>query len=151
MYNQTSHHSSHKYRAYANATMTVGKVRQIVMLYDGVIRCVRRAIEAIGQADYETRFNQLAKACEIINGLSNSLDYENGGEIAPLLGDYYASIDARLFTVHRTNSIEVCNAVIRELRMMRDAWDEIDQNSGVQPAPPVETHLHSGAEHVVSA
>lgn len=116
-----------QYKAYATAKMTVGKVRQIVMLYDGVLRFVQQAVDAINKQDYETRYNILCKASEVISGLQNSLDFEQGGDIAHLLYDYYASIDARLLTVHRTNDIRTCEQVMKELRMMRGAWDEIDR------------------------
>lgn len=121
----TSH--TNKYQAYANAAMTVGKTQQVVMLYDGAIRFVQQAVEAIGRGDYETRYNLLARTNAIISGLQNSLDHENGGEIAKLLHDYYASIDARVFSVHRTNDTKVLEGVLKELRMMRDAWKEIVQ------------------------
>lgn len=123
MYN-TNH--MNKYQAYANAAMTVGKTRQVVMLYDGVIRFVKQSVEAIEQQDYETRFNLLTKSAAIIGGLQSSLDFEHGGDIAKLLYDYYASIDARLFSVHRSNDTAVLQGVIKELKMMRDVWSEID-------------------------
>lgn len=116
-----------KYQAYATAALTVGKVRQVVMLYDGTARLIQKAMDAIGREDWETRFNALAKASEIISGLQNSLDFENGGEISKLLYDYYASLDARIFSVHRNNDLKICESIIKELRMMRDAWDAIDR------------------------
>ena len=126
MYNNTNP-MTQKYQAYANAAMTVGKTRQVVMLYDGAIRFVQQAVEAIKREDYEARYNLITKTNAIISGLQNSLDHENGGEIAKLLHDYYASIDARLFAVHRSNDTAVLASVLKELRMMRDAWQEIDQ------------------------
>lgn len=125
MYNASKHMG--QYKAYATANMTVGKTRQVVMLYDGAMRFVQQAIEAIKKEDYETRYNLLAKTSEIISGLQNSLDFENGGDIAKLLHDYYTSIDVRIFSVHRSNNISVLEAVLKELRMMRNAWHEIDQ------------------------
>lgn len=127
-----NHPSSQQYRAYANAAMTVGKVRQVVMLYDGAIRFVKQATEAIAAGDFETRYNQLVKTSEIITGLQNSLDFEQGGDISKLLYDYYASIDARLFTVHRSNDVKMCEAIVKELKMMRDAWDQIDRDHARQ-------------------
>jgi flagellar protein FliS len=125
MYNASTH--MNQYKAYATANMTVGKTRQVVMLYDGALRFVQQSIEAIKREDYETRYNLLAKTSEIISGLQNSLDFENGGDIAKLLYDYYASIDARLFSVHRSNNIKTLEAVSKELRDMRDVWHDIDQ------------------------
>lgn len=132
----------HQYKAYAAASMTVGKTRQVVMLYDGAIRFVQQAIEAIGREDYETRYNLLTKTSEIITGLQNSLDFENGGDIAKLLYDFYASLDARLFSVHRSNSVPVLESVTKELRMMRDAWHEIDRQQAEEAA---KSHIVEGA------
>jgi len=134
MYNSKN---MHQYKAYATANMTVGKTRQVVMLYDGAMRFVQQAIEAIGREDYETRYNMLARTSEIVSGLQNSLDFENGGDIARLLHDYYSSIDARMFTVHRSNDVKVLESIVKELRMMRDVWHGIDQeNSGKKSEMP---------------
>ncbi len=129
----SNHPMAQQYRAYATASATVGKTRQIVMLYDGVMRMIKKAVEAIGQEDWETRYNMLAKASDVILGLQNSLDYENGGELAQLLHDYYSSIDARLFAVHRSNDVAVCESILKELNMMRNVWDEIDKKGSHQP------------------
>lgn len=142
-----ANHMTQKFQAYTNAAMTVGKTRQVVMLYDGAIRFVQQAAEAIRRGDFETRYNLLAKANAVISGLQNSLDHEKGGEIAKLLHDYYASIDARLFSVHRTNDTAVLEGVLKELRMMRDAWQEIDQkHSGKQVHDGASAPLPTGHE-----
>lgn len=124
------------YKAYAAATQTVAPTKQVVMLYDAVIKSVRHAIEGIEQGDIETRYNSLVKACEIVFGLQGALDFENGGDIAKTLYDFYASVDARLITVHRTNNADVCKQVVKELKLMRDAWIEIDETGepSAQPA-----------------
>lgn len=116
-----------KYQAYAQATQTVAKTRQIVLLYDGVIRFVQQGRTAIIEKRIEDRFNLLIKASEVISGLQACLDFEKGGEIAKVLYSFYSSIDSRIFSVHRTNSIETCDEVIAELKQMRDAWHDIDQ------------------------
>lgn len=128
-----------KYQAYAAASMTVGKLRQVIMLYDGAIRFVQQSIEAINQKDYTTRYNMLTKTTDIIMGLQTSLDYDNGGEISKLLYNYYASLDARIFSVHRSNDVTVLEAVVKELRQMRDTWEGIDQedNNKRAAAAPV--------------
>ncbi len=118
-----------KYQAYAFATQTVAPVRQIVLLYDGIIRLLQQSKEAIAERRIEDRYNLLIKASDLINGLQGCLDFDNGGEIANILYGYYSAIDARLFSIHRTNSIEDCDGIIADLKQMRDAWNEIDQNS----------------------
>lgn len=134
-----------KYQAYATATQTVAPVRQIILLYEGTIRLVQQAKEAIAEKRIEDRYNLLIKASELIGGLQGCLDFDNGGEIAKILYSYYSSIDARLFAIHRTNSTEDCDGIIADLKQMRDAWNEIDQSSNV-----IELPASSSADNNVS-
>jgi flagellar secretion chaperone FliS len=117
-----------KYQAYATATQTVAKTRQIVMLYDGAIRFMKQAKEAIADNRIEDRYNTLVKANDILIGLQSCLDFENGGDIAKVLYGYYAGLIDRIFTIHRTSSAETCDEVIADLKQMRDVWDGIDRS-----------------------
>jgi len=123
-----------QYRAYAAATQTVARTQQIVMLYDGVLRFMQRAKDAIQQGRIEERYKMLMKATDVIMGLQGCLDFEKGGEMAKLLYNFYSTVDARIFSIHRTNSIETCEEIIAELKKMRDVWNEIDQGSADAPA-----------------
>ena len=118
-----------KYQSYTAATHTVAKTQQIIMLYDGVIRFVQQAKEAIAEKRIEDRYKILIKASDVIQGMQACLDFENGGEIARILYGFYSSIDGRIFSIHRTNSIETCDEIIAEMKTMRDAWQEIDQKT----------------------
>lgn len=114
------------YKAYAAATQTMAKTKQIILLYDAVIRYVQQAEEAIKNKQIEARFNALDKACTIVFGLQGCLDFEQGGDIAQTLYSFYSSIDARLLRIQRDNNAESCAQIIKELKMMREAWSEID-------------------------
>ena len=127
-------YQKHHYQAYASATQTVGKTQQIIMLYDGTISLVQRAKEAIRENRIEDRYNILLKASSIIHGLHGCLDFENGKDIANILYSFYASVDNRMFAVHRTNSIETCDEIIADLKQMREAWSAID-GGPAEPAP----------------
>lgn len=129
-----------KYQAYAAATQTVAKTRQIVMLYDGAIRFMQQAKEAISENRIQDRYNTLVKVNDIVMGMQGCLDFEKGGDIARILYGYYASIIDRVFTIHRDNSLQTCDDVIADLKRMRDVWNEIDQSGvtaeGSVPPPP---------------
>lgn len=116
-----------QYQAYAAATQTVAKTRQIVMLYDGTIRFMRQAKEAIAENRIEDRYNTLVKANDILMGLQSCLDFEQGGDIAKVLYSFYAGLIDRIFTIHRTSSTETCDEIIADLKQMRDVWDTIDR------------------------
>lgn len=117
-----------KYQAYAAATQTVARTRQIVMLYDGAIRYIQQAKEAIRAGRIEERYHLLVRASDIIAGLQGCLDFENGGDIARTLYQFYAALDGRLFSVHRTASLDTCDGIIADLKQMRDVWQEIDKS-----------------------
>ncbi|MDX1974765.1 MAG: flagellar export chaperone FliS [Rickettsiales bacterium] len=126
--NQYSH-QKHKYQAYASATQTVAKTKQIVMLYDGVVRFMQQAKEAMAAGRIEERYHLLIKVSSVLTGLQGALDFEKGGEVAKVLYSFYSSVDNRVFSLHRTNSIETCEEVIADLKQMRDVWFEIDQST----------------------
>jgi flagellar secretion chaperone FliS len=125
-----SPYSQNSVNAYKAVSGMVSKTRQVVMLYDGVIRLVQQAKQAIADNNIQERYNCLSRACEVINGLQYSLDMKNGGEVAQLLYDYYAGLDMRLLSVHQSNDATMLDISIRHLKMMRDAWEEIDQKYG---------------------
>ena len=132
----TTNIQKQKYQAYATATQTVARTKQIVMLYDGVIRFLQHAKEAIRDKRIEDRYKLLIKASEIVIGLQGCLDFENGGNIAKVLYTFYSSVDGRIFAIHRTNSIEACDEIIAEFKQMRDVWNEIDQGDTAAAAMP---------------
>lgn len=116
---------------------TENKARQVVMLYDGAINYVNKVKFALENNDIETRYNFIEKATNIINGLQASLDFEKGGEIAKLLDDYYFSIYMRLTSINFSNNIEICESVIKELKMMRDAWVEVEETTSSNDDDPM--------------
>ncbi len=132
------------YKAYNKAFHTVGKTRQVVMLYDGAIRFLKQAKEAMEQKKIMKRYRLLTRVSEIILGLQASLDFDNGQAVAKTLYDFYSSVDARILTLHRTNDAASCQALIDELKEMRDAWATIDQGvSTDKPAAKPERIEHS--------
>jgi flagellar secretion chaperone FliS len=130
------------YKAYNKASHTVSKTRQVVMLYDGAIRFLQQAGEAIEKKDFETRYNKLTRAADIIVGLQSCLDFDAGGPSAKGLYDFYAAVDMKIFALHRTNDITACKALIAEIKEMRDVWDAIDRGGETtgksEPAKPAD-------------
>ena len=130
------------YKAYSRATHTVSKTRQVVMLYDGMIRFLQQAMEAMEKKDFETRYNKLIRISDIITGLQACLDFETGGHSAKILYDFYSRIDLRIFALHRSNDVKEGSAIMTELKQMRDAWDKIDRGGEAQAsAKPAESGI----------
>jgi flagellar protein FliS len=136
------------YKAYVRASHTASKTRQVVMLYEGIIRFLQQAKSAMEAKDYEQRYLRLTRASDVVMGLQSCLDFDNGGKVAQTLYDFYSGVDARILSLHRTNDIAACEALIKNLKDMRDVWERIDHQStdGKQAAMPTMDDLKTATE-----
>lgn len=126
---------------YQSANTTVQKTRQVVLLYDAVIRFLQQSKTAIEAQQYEERFNLLQKSSNIMMGLNGVLDFENGGEISGMLSNFYNAMDLRIQALNRSNNISDLERIIREVKNMRDAWDQIDVQSIAKEIEPEVAHV----------
>lgn len=108
-----------------SAVLTASQGQLIVMLYDGASRFLGQAAAALGERQFELAHNKLRRAEMIINHLQASLDYENGGEIAPRLYAIYAFCKRHLNQARVTGSIDRIEEVRALLRTLRDAWAQV--------------------------
>ena len=78
------------YQAYYKTNVqTSDQLSLIIMLYDGVIRFMKKAIDKIDQEEVEEAHNYLVRAKEIISELVSTLKLEEGGEVANNLKELY--------------------------------------------------------------
>jgi flagellar protein FliS len=125
---------------YKTANETVQKTRQVVLLYDAIIRFLQQSKLAIEEGRFEDRLNLLQKASNIIMGLHSALDFDNGGEVSQTLSNFYNAMDLRILNINRTNSVEDLEKIIKEVKIMRDGWNEVDQKASAEKSetPPTE-------------
>jgi flagellar protein FliS len=124
--------------AYGQAIQTIPAARQIVMLYDGMIRKMEEARQACVDGRIEDRWQATQKAAHIVDALHASLDHEAGGEVAATLDRWYTMIGLRIQQVNVDNDPEQCIEVIGLLRQLRSAWDQIAN----APAATTSKDLH---------
>ena len=105
----------------------------VVMLYDGAIRFVLEAREAIARNDVRARTTAVSRALSIVAELQNTLNVGEGGDIARELDRLYAYINTRLFDVTAKGDDEAAHEVHKLLTTLRDGWAQIAAKSG--PAP----------------
>lgn len=125
------------YGAYKAAHGTLSKTRQVVMLYEGAIKFISQGKQAIQEKRIEDRYNLIQRAADIISGLQDSLDFENGGDIAPMLHGFYSDVYLSLMDIHRNNDAAECDEVTAQLKEMLDIWRKIDKGEfpGAESAP----------------
>ncbi len=103
---------------------TASKEQILLMLYQAAIKNCKKAIEAIEQKNIAKKGEHIGKMQDIIVELSNSLDFEVGGDVAKELAslyDYllYASTQANI-KIDKSH-LEGC---LKVLNTLYEGWTE---------------------------
>jgi flagellar secretion chaperone FliS len=120
---QLHHHRA--VSAYGQATETIPAARQIVMLYDGVIRRIEEARLACLDGRIEDRWQATQKAARICDALHASLDHDQGGGVAATLAQWYIMVGMKIQQINVSNDPAECGEVIRLVREVRASWEQI--------------------------
>jgi flagellar protein FliS len=102
------------------ATQTAAPGNLVLMLYDGALRFLQRAVEFNQGVN-----NNILRAQSIINELNTSLDMDQGGELADKLRGLYNYFDERLQEGNIAKEQQPVDEVIDRLNVIRDAWREM--------------------------
>ena len=109
-------------------------LERIVLLYEGAIRFMDAAKDAIDRRDIRARRDALSRAIAIVGELRSTLDMERGGDIAAALDRLYAFVTTRLLDAarqQRTQPIDECLAVFDSLH---EGWRTIAAETQRQSA-----------------
>jgi flagellar protein FliS len=107
---------------------TASKEQILLMLYQAAIKNCKKGIEAIEQKNLAKKGEYIGKMQDIIVELSNSLDFEVGGDVAKELASLY---DYILYSSTQANikleksHLEGC---LKVLNTLYDGWTEAIKN-----------------------
>lgn len=99
----------------------------VVMLYEGAIKAIAQACIAIQAKRFEEKARLTSKTIDIIDGLRQSLDLEQGGEAAANLNDLYIYMKNRLLVANAKNDFDIFSEVGSLLATILPAWQQIDR------------------------
>lgn len=126
------------------AVETASPARLIVMLYDGAIRFVNLAIDAIENRQYEQQNYYFQRAQKILAELISSLDFTKGGGIAENLFRLYTYMYNQLVEANLQDSTERAQHVVSLLTELREAWETVasqgEGNSALLASGKVSLH-----------
>jgi flagellar protein FliS len=118
------------------ALRSANGVELIVALYDGAIRFLYRAIQAVEERDEIDRRAAVKRALDVIMYLQARLRTDIGGSPALALADFYSAMFTMTLEASHADSREGFEEVIACLRNVRDAWQIVARDPEVQkPAP----------------
>lgn len=101
------------------------KLDLVILLYDGAIEFLHKAVFYMGQKDIPKKLHYMSKAIDIITELLNSLNMKAGGEVAQNLQGLYIYMLRELTSANIKNDPEMVNRVQSLLRVLREGWKGI--------------------------
>jgi flagellar protein FliS len=112
-----------------SSVLTAPPERLVVMLYDGANRFLFQAAHAMRSGDIALMNNRMQRAEAIITELRQTLNHDDGGEIAGRLEAIYAFCQRHLLEARCRLDPKPIDEVVRLLTELRDAWDQVAAKS----------------------
>ena len=116
-------------------------VELTIALYDGIIRFMYNAIEAVERNDADQRRAAVKRAMDIVIHLQATLDKDVGGKPAEALSEFYVAIFALMLQGSQANSRQKFEQVIANVRNVREAWKQV----ATDPAAAQYVAMHKGS------
>lgn len=102
----------------------------VLVLMDGLLDELARARAHIAAKRYEQKAASIDKCVEIINGLSSSLDFEQGGETVANLANIYEFCANHLHGAGINMDPDMVDEVVRILTTIRQGWKGVQERNG---------------------
>jgi flagellar protein FliS len=106
----------------------------VVRLYDGAIAFMLEARDGIARKDVHARTRAVSRALAIIAELQNTLNVQEGGELAAELDRLYTYMSTRLLDVTARADDDAAAEVQKLLSTLREGWSQIATQSARTPA-----------------
>jgi flagellar protein FliS len=110
------------------------KFQLVAMLYDGAIRFISLAKGAIENRDLIGKAQNLDRALAIVGELQNTLNLDEGGEIAHQLDRLYTYMTERILEASAKLDVQPLTEVIKLLKILNSAWVEVARKNAEIPA-----------------
>lgn len=111
------------YKINSITTQSPGKI--VVLLYEGAIRFLKEAVDAMEQRDYARKGERIGRALDIVGELNEALDLEVGGEVARNLRNLYIFMIQDLTRASFQNDPEKVHGVIGCLEELLAGWKQV--------------------------
>jgi flagellar secretion chaperone FliS len=113
-----------------SAVRGASPVGLIVILYEEVIRSLRKAQKALKQKQVEQRSNELTHVIEIIGYLQSILDFEKGGRVARDLSIFYTAMRTQVFQANTKASDALIESIAENFVRMKSQWQQVEKIVG---------------------
>lgn len=111
-----------------SAVRGASPVGLIVILYEEIVRSIRKAKRAFDAGDIEARGRALTHAIEVIGYLQSILNFEKGGDVARNLSDFYNFMRGKLFQTHIKPTHEDLETMANEFAKLAVSWQQAERS-----------------------
>jgi flagellar protein FliS len=128
-------------------------VELTIALYDGIVRFMNKAIDAVEQNDADQRRAAVKRAMDIVMHLQVTMDRRKGGKPAEALSEFYIAMFALMLQGSQANSRQKFEQVIANVRNVREAWKQVlaeSASNGTSMIQPVFSNEDSGWSQTLS-
>ncbi len=128
----------------SNAVLTASPGQLVLMLYDGALKALAIARDALGRPESDRKRlevvnQQLLKAQAIVAELQGGLNFEAGGEVAKSLNSLYDYYNRRLFEANLRKQVGPVIEVEKMIGDLRSGWAEmLSKQCALQAAEAVQ-------------
>lgn len=111
-------------------------VRLVLLLYDQMLRDIRRAIDALDRNDVQARCLELDHALIVLSQLQHTLSFDRGGDVAETLDRFYDTMRKNLLLASSQQSRDLLESQYQQILSVRQAWIEVEQRQEPPRAAP---------------
>jgi len=119
------------YDRYKSVKVETASSKGLVSIaYDGIIDCLRKARIALGKKprDIEAATNEIVRAQRIVGVLIEGLD-SNIGEVAEMLGGFYAFLRKSLIQLNFNKNLDELDKIVKLITEVKGFWKQSSQES----------------------
>lgn len=103
-------------------TAAASSVQLVLVLFDGLLDELARVRGHIENQRFERKGEGITRCIDILNGLSNALDFESGGEVVSNLARLYDYCVYRLYHASANLDIAAIDEVEQLLITLKGGW-----------------------------
>jgi flagellar protein FliS len=119
------------------AIQTSSRAGLVVMLYEGAIRNLRAAADAVRKNDIERKRQSVDRAVAILQHLQSTLDRERGAAIAADLENLYSYLISRAVQGSAKLEFEPLEEAAKLLTVVLSGWEQLAKKELQQAVPSV--------------
>lgn len=113
------------YQKYKTTSIqSASKEKLLLMMYEGAIRFIKKAIVACEQNDVAERGANIGRAYDIILELTNTLDHKVGGDIAKNLEQLYMFVIDQLTQANIKGDKKPLEEALKIIETLYSGWQQ---------------------------